>query len=114
VKRDPREYVDHIRASMGHIDKWVADGRDAFFHDVRTQAAILRKLHELTESVKRLHPLVGEQHPDIPWRDVIGFREVVVHDYLGLNLERVWDIVTEHLPALKPHIDRIAAELGPG
>lgn len=44
-------------------------------------------------------------------RDVIAFRNVIVHDYLGLNLERIWDIATIHAPALKPHIAQIAADL---
>lgn len=111
MKRDPGEYVDHIRESMSYIELWVAEGRDHFLGDVRTQAAVIRKLHELSESIKRLGAVVGERHPEVPWREVVAFRDVIVHDYLGLNLERVWDIATIHVPALKPHITRIAADL---
>ena len=111
MTRDPREYVDHIRQSMQYIGEWAGDGRDAFFHDVRTQAAIIRKLHELSESIKRLHAVVGDQYPELPWRAVIAFRDVIVHDYLGLNLERIWDIATVQVPELEPHLTRIAADL---
>lgn len=111
MKRDPGEYVDHVRESMEYIAAWVAEGREQFLNDMRTQAAVIRKLHELSESVKRLHAVVGDRYPEVPWREVIAFRDVIVHDYLGLNLERIWDIATIHLPALKPQITRIAADL---
>ncbi len=66
---------------------------------------------ELSESVRRLQPLFHERYPEFPWRDVIGFRNVLVHDYLGLNLDRIWEIVTESLPKLKPSVDRMLADL---
>jgi uncharacterized protein with HEPN domain len=112
VKRDPRDYVDHVQESMTYIARWVADGRDVFMTDVRTQAATIRKLHELSESLKRLYAVIGERYPQVPWREVIAFRDVIVHDYLGLNLDRIWDIATVQVPALKPHIERMAADLG--
>lgn len=108
--RDVLEYVDHIQQSIGYIEQWAAEGRDVFDNDMRTQAAIIRKLHELSESIKRLHKIVGDRYPEVPWRSVIAFRDVVVHDYLGLNLDRIWDIATAQVPALKPHVDRIAAD----
>ncbi|HET8775981.1 MAG TPA: DUF86 domain-containing protein [Thermoanaerobaculia bacterium] len=111
MTRDAGEYVDHIGESMNYIESWVAEGRDQFLADMRTQAATIRKLQKLSESMKRLHAVLGEQYPEIPWRQVIAFRDVIVHDYLGLNLDRVWDIATIHVPALKPHIERIAADL---
>jgi uncharacterized protein with HEPN domain len=96
---------------MNYIATWVAEGHEKFLRDMRTQAAVIRKLHELSESIKRLHAMVGDRYPEVPWRDVIAFRDVIVHDYLGLNLERIWDIATMHVPELKPHIMRIAADL---
>lgn len=97
---------------MKYIETWIAEGRERFFDDMRTQAAVIRKLHELSESIKRLHAVLGAQYPEVPWRDVIAFRDVIVHDYLGLNLDRIWDIATIHVPALRPHIAHIAKDLG--
>ena len=112
MSRDPADYIDHIRESMKYVETWVAEGRERFFGDVRTQAAVIRKLHELSESIKRLRAIVGDRYPEVPWREVIAFRDVIVHDYLGLNLDRIWDIATIHVPALKVHIARIATDLG--
>lgn len=95
---------------MKYIETWTAEGREQFFGDVRTQA-VIRKLHELSESIKRLRAIVGDRYPEVPWREVIAFRDVIVHDYLGLNLDRIWDIATIHVPALQQHIARIATDL---
>jgi uncharacterized protein with HEPN domain len=111
LNRDPGEYVDHIQQSLAYIEAWAAEGREKFLSDIRTQAAMIHKLQELSESVKRLHGVIGDRYPELPWREVIAFRNVIVHDYLGLNLERIWDIATINAPALKPHIAQIAADL---
>jgi uncharacterized protein with HEPN domain len=111
VTRDPRQYLDHIDASIRYIGVWAADGRDVFMEDMRTRAAVIRMLQELSESVRRLDPLLHAQYPDFPWHDVIGFRNVLVHDYLGLNLDRIWEIVTRDVPLLRPHVSRMLADL---
>jgi uncharacterized protein with HEPN domain len=63
----------------------------------------------MAESSKRLSAELKESHPEVNWRKIAGFRNVVVHDYLGLNMRTVWEIVTGDLPDLKRHI---AAMLG--
>jgi hypothetical protein len=62
LSRDPGDYIDHIRESTTYIETWVAEGRERFFGDVRTQAAVIRKLHELSESIKRLRAIVGDRY----------------------------------------------------
>ena len=57
--RDLLEYVEHVRQSISYIEEWSAEGREVFDNDMRTQAAMIRKLHELSESIKRLHKAVG-------------------------------------------------------
>ena len=112
MKRDPRVYVQNILRSIQLIEEWIVDGREEFMRNEQLNTAVIRKLHELAESVQRLHPFCGDRYPDLPWTGVISFRNVVVHDYMGLNLEKIWLIATEDLPQLKPHIDRIAHDLG--
>lgn len=111
MTRDPRVYVEHVAAAIALIERWTSSGRESFLRDELLQSAVIRKLHELAESIQRLEPLVGSRYPDVPWRDVVGFRHVVVHDYLGLNVDRIWLIVSQHVPALKPQIERMLNEL---
>lgn len=112
MTRDPRAYLHNIVRAIDLIGEWTVTGREEFLRDEKQQAAVLRKLHELTESVQRLFPLIGDRYPDFPWTEVISFRNVVVHDYLGLNLERVWTIANEHVPRLKGSVDQMAHDLG--
>jgi uncharacterized protein with HEPN domain len=65
------------------------------------QDAVLRNLHTLSESTQRLSDALKDQHPEVDWTSIAAFRNVVVHDYLGIDLPRTWDIVERDLPDLK-------------
>ena len=72
--------------------------------DRKTQDAVLRNLHTLAESSQRISSSLKEQFPQVDWRVLSAFRNVMVHDYLGISLSRVWDITEEDLPRLKEQI----------
>jgi len=65
------------------------------------QDAVLRNLHTLSESTQRLSDALKVHYPEVDWTSIAAFRNVVVHDYLGIDLPRVWDIVERDLPDLK-------------
>ena len=69
--------------------------------DRKTQDAVLRNLQTLTESATRLSEPAKRQHPEVDWRGIAGFRNVLVHDYLGTNLERIWDVIERDVPLLE-------------
>ena len=108
--KDDRVYLDHIARAIARIEQYSAPGRDEFFVDTKTQDAVLRNLQTLAESTQRLSSELKAAHPEIDWRNIAAFRNVVVHDYLGVSLERVWDIVHEDLPTLKARITAIIEE----
>jgi uncharacterized protein with HEPN domain len=112
--KDDRVYLRHIKECLDAIAQYVIDGRDAFLRDRKTQKAMLRELQELAESTQRLSAGVKERHRDVPWTAIAGFRNVLVHDYLGLNLERVWSIAARDLPALRIAVEAMLRELGTG
>ena len=72
--------------------------------------APLRKLHELAESAQRPSSTLKAGHPHLPWTAIAGFRNVLVHDYLGISLSRVWDIAQRDLPALRVAIVLMRSE----
>lgn len=112
--KDDRVYLRHILECLDAIERYVADGRDNFLRDRKTQKATLRELQELAESTQRLSSRAKELHGDVPWTAIAGFRNVLVHDYLGLNLERIWSIVERDLPAFRPAVEAMLDELGTG
>ncbi len=109
--KDDRLYLVHILECIGRIQEFTAEGKDAFMADVRTQDAVLRNLHTLSESTQRLSDDIKGRHPATDWRAIAGFRNVVVHDYLGVNLDRIWEIVSISLDPLRHEVQAMMAEL---
>jgi uncharacterized protein with HEPN domain len=109
---DDRLYLLHILDCLERIERYTVEGRDFFFAETRTQDAVVRNLQTRAESTRRLSSPLKERHPNIEWRDIAAFRNVVVHNYLGIDLNQIWDIVEDDLPFLKSRIEAILQELG--
>ena len=75
------------------------------------QDAVVRNLQTLAESTQRLSSDLKERHPEIDWYKISGFRNVLVHDYLGIDIERVWIVIESDLPQLKSAIEAMRREL---
>jgi len=103
--KDDQLYLLHISESLARIEEYVAEGREAFFEDSKTQDAVLRNLQTLAESTQRLSEELKASRPEIDWRGISGLRNILVHDYLGISLSRVWEIVEIFLPGLKTAIN---------
>lgn len=112
--KDDRLYLVHILECIDRIERYTAEGKKAFMADERTQDAVLRNLQVLSESTQRLSDGLKEAHPEVDWRGISGFRNVLVHDYLGIHLIRVWEIVEDDLSELKDGIYNILLDLGGG
>ena len=72
----------------------------AFLQDKRTQDAVVRNIEILGEAAKNISNLFRAQHPDIPWKNIAGMRDKLIHDYFGVNLDVVWDVVQTDMPPL--------------
>ena len=93
------------------ISSFSERGRDAFFNDMIIQSAVLHRLALLGEACRGVSPELCEAHPEIPWGQIVAFRNVVIHEYFGVDLELVWAIVEDHIPALGVQINAVAASL---
>ena len=110
--KDDRLYLIHIRECIDRIFRYTADGGDAFLADTKTQDAVMRNLQTLAESTQRLSASLKAQYPEVEWRNIAAFRQVAVHDYLGIDLAQIWDIVADDLPKLDQQIAAILQALG--
>ena len=108
--KDDRLYLLHIKEAIEWIEEFTIAGENEFFEDRKTQDAVLRNLHTLSESTQHLSNGLKEQYPEIDWRTIAAFRNVIVHDYLGVDLDQIWDIVEDDLPTLKKKISAILEE----
>lgn len=102
--KDDTVYIRHILESIRRIEENVAAGRDRFMASHTLQDAVLRNLQTLSESTQRLSDALKATQPQIEWRRIAAFRNVLVHDYLGVDLDLVWRIIEHDVPKLKKAI----------
>ena len=100
--KDDRLYLIHLSESIDKIESYIG-GLDfaSFMQNLLVQDAVLRNLQVLAESTQRLSEDFKTRHPEIQWYKIAGLRNILVHDYLGIDLETVWAVVTDKLPELK-------------
>jgi uncharacterized protein with HEPN domain len=89
------------------VEEYTSEGKESFLLDRKTQDAVIRNLQILAESSQRISPELKSAHPEIDWKGISGFRNVLVHDYLGINLITVWGIVEGPLKDLKEKINEV-------
>jgi len=102
--KDDTVYLRHVQECIRRIEENVTEGRDRFMASHTLQDAVLRNLQTIAESTQRLSEDLKAAHPEIEWRRIAAFRNVLVHDYLGIDMERVWQITQRDVPQLKQAI----------
>lgn len=112
-KREFRDYLQDILGAIEKIEQFTADMTfEQFAADDKTAFAVIRALEIIGEAAKNVPEGVRNSYPTIPWREMAGTRDKVIHAYFGVNLEVVWKTVQEDLPAVKPLIARTIHETG--
>jgi uncharacterized protein with HEPN domain len=94
-------YLKHIAQSIALIEEFTREGREVFFNSALIQSAVIRQFEIIGEATKRLSRTFCEANPEIPWEQVAGMRDVLIHDYFGVSVERVWQTIYKDLPLLK-------------
>jgi len=108
-----RVLLAHMRDCLDRIVEYTHAERARFDASRLVQDAVIRNLQTLAESSQRLSSEIKSTEPQIPWRELAGFRNVIVHGYLGVDLGAVWLVVEQDLPALSVAVKRMAARLDP-
>ena len=109
--KDEAVYLRHLLECIERIERYTKEGRAAFRASTLIQDGVIRNLQTLGQSVLKLSETLKAAHPEVNWKSIVGLRNVLVHDYLGLQMTRVWEIVAQDLPALKAQVTAIQASL---
>jgi uncharacterized protein with HEPN domain len=110
--KDDRLYLIHISECIDRIEQYTAGGEVEYKNATLIQDAVLRNLQILAESSQRVSETLKASYPDVAWRDIAGFRNVLVHQYLGVDLDYTWRVVEDDLPVLKKWVNVILRKLG--
>jgi uncharacterized protein with HEPN domain len=106
--KDDKLYLIHITECIERIESYVSEiDKSKFLASTLIQDAVIRNLQVLAESTQRLSDKLKNEYSQIHWYKISGFRNILVHDYLGVDLEHLWNIIQNELPALKDTISKI-------
>ena len=100
-------YVEHMLECIDRIERYVENDRGRFMESEIVQDAVVRNLQTLAESSQRLSDAAKRSQPGIDWRAIAGFRNILVHDYLGLDLDTIWLVIEQELPRLKDVLEAL-------
>lgn len=113
--RPERLYLADIVEAADAIGRFLEGiSREAFMQDELRQSAVLQKLIVIGEAAARLPRAFTEQHPEIPWPDIVAFRNIAVHEYFAVDWRIVWVTATQDVPLLRQQIAALLEELGYG
>mgnify|MGYP001577502824 CR=1 FL=1 len=108
MKNDFLDYVEDIIESIDSTMKFTEDMEyDEFMRDDKTTSAVIRKLEVIGEASKKIPEKVKSDYSQIPWKDMAGMRDKLIHEYFGIDLKRVWKTVKKDIPELKPLFEKI-------
>lgn len=110
--KDDMIYLEHIIDCIDRIDNYTENDQFTFMNSTMVQDAAIRNLQILAESTQKISAPLKQQHPEINWRAISGFRNILVHDYLGVDLQQIWKIIENRLPSLKDNIQSIILKKG--
>ena len=108
MDREILDYLKDILDAMEKSQKFVENISYAqFTQDDKTVFAVIRALEIIGEAVKNIPENIRKENPDVPWKDMAGMRDILIHDYFGVDMETVWLTVTEKIPEIKLRIKKM-------
>ncbi len=109
--KDPRVYLAHILERIERIQSYTRKGQEAFLSDPLIQDAVMRNLEIIGEAARQVSKEYRQTYPEIPWRGMMALRNVLIHNYEGVDISKVWLVVEKELPPLRAVLEKVLPPL---
>lgn len=110
--KDVRLYIEDILESIKKIEGYIKTIKEKdFYRNTQLQDAVLRRLEIIGEAVKNVPSDFRNKYSEVPWKKMAGLRDILIHEYFGVNIKRVWIVINKDLPELKDKISKILKEI---
>jgi len=112
MRRTYKDYVLDVLSSIREIEEFIKDmSFNDFIKDRKTVNAVIRSLEVMGEAVKKIPQEIRDKYPKIPWKYIAGMRDKLIHEYHGVDLEIIWEVIKKEIPSLKPEFEKVLKEL---
>ena len=100
-------FLQHIAEALAKVRRYTQSGKEAFLKDSMIQDAVIRNFEIVGEAVKSLSAALRKKHPEVDWVGMAGFRDILIHQYFGIDLESVWEITQTSASNAKQYIENM-------
>ena len=107
--KDDRLYLHQLLERCHRITRFIAPGRQAFMESEALQDAVIRNVEVIGEAAKRVTAATRARLPELDWKAICGMRDVLIHDYIGVDLDEVWNVASSRIPGLQTALQQFLA-----
>jgi uncharacterized protein with HEPN domain len=107
--KDDRLYLHHMLERCHRITRFIEPGREAFLASEELQDAVIRNVEVIGEAAKRVSPDARSHLASLDWKAICGMRDVLIHDYIGVDLDEVWNVASSRIPELQAALEQFLA-----
>ena len=113
MKKDPSIFLEHVLECIDLIGEYTkGKTKEEFLGSKKFQDAVIRRIEVMGEAVKNIPLEIRKAHPQVPWKQIAAMRDIIIHEYWGIDLKLTWKVATEQVPALRDDITKIKDKLG--